>query len=113
MNRPIKYKTSQRIFVGIVLFVVMLGAVYPRPAHAIPVKVIANIVQIPFDIITSAKGIITAVQSTLTQINTTYLQIKEIVLDKVAWITSKIQLAREATQIISQIEQGFPGKLNF
>ena len=111
MNGPIKYKTSQRIFVVIVLFVVMLGAVYPRPAHAIPVKVIANIGQLPFDIIIAAKEIIIAVQSTLTAINTTYLQIKEIALDKVAWITSKIQLAREATQVISQIEQGFPASL--
>lgn len=106
MNQPIKYKESKQILVVIILFLVMMMAAYPRPAHAIPVKVIANLVQIPFDTIIAAKGIITAVQTTLNTINTTYLQIKEAALDKIAWITSKIQLAQEATKIISLVQSG-------
>lgn len=82
------------------ILVVALGVAYPRLAYAYvqPVKEV-NVAHYLTDLLTTIK-------STLTSINTQYLQLKESEFDKVAWITSKIQLAQEASKIVSQIQSG-------
>ena len=94
-------KWYHKITAGLVvpLLVITLGLAYPRPAHAIPVAVIANIVQIPYD-----SAIL--IEDTITAISEVIKEVKELGLDKVAWITSKVQLAEEASKIVSQVQSG-------
>ena len=100
MNTLIKNIISKHA-VGIVLFLVMAlgGVAYPRPAHAIPVKVIANIVQIPFDTII-------AINQQMDTISTIIQEIKDKVLDPLAWVRSKVELAKQTNRIVSQIQNG-------
>lgn len=92
-------KLHRNILISTMLTISILS---PFTAHAIPVAVIAAIVQLPFDI-----G--SFIESTISAIEDIYGTLKEVALDKLAWIASKAQIHAESNKIISQIQQGKPG----
>ncbi len=77
----------------------IITALNPLTAYAIPVGVIANAVQIPFDVINS-------IESTITAIAEVFMKIKVNILDPLAWVAAKLEIASGANIIINQIKSG-------
>src|SRR3989344_673260 len=97
-------RTKTKYF--IILMVMLILTTSAQPARAIPVGVIANAVQIPFDIGTLIENTMIDIADTASWLLEIFADIKENVLDPAAWVYSKIQIHDEANTILTQVRGG-------